>query len=248
MRLYLYLIPMNKKTVLAYTKSVKDNGITGAIASTEAVDRDGDVLVQAGWQLDNFLKNPVMLWSHNPFELPIGKVTKIGVEGTQLVFDAEFAIEENDHAKKVFDLMKGGFLNTFSVGFIPKEHKDGKITKMELLEISVVPIPANQEATVSREYKSFMQWELQKAGRVISEKNRTLLRASIDAMKGSIAALDELLSATEPEEKKTDEPDQSQKAKPKMVDPVMQALKVIDKAAEYLLQAEKSKSKGGEKK
>ena len=147
---------MKKKFVKAYVKEVKEDGriITGAIASTDSADRDGEILSSKGWNLDSFQKNPVLLWGHNSHELPIGKIINIKSTEGRLLFDAEFAVKENPFAEKVSKLMNGGFLNTFSVGFLPQEKEGDIFTKQELLEISVVNVPANPEATVSRELKS----------------------------------------------------------------------------------------------
>lgn len=127
------------------TKS--DKGTYRVLASTNAVDRQGDVVDQNGWELDNFLKNPVILWAHRYDELPVGKAVSIGkgVGGLELEF--EFASAEgNPKAQQVKTLFEEGFLNAVSVGFIPKERNGNIITRSELLEVSVVPVPANQEA------------------------------------------------------------------------------------------------------
>ena len=145
-----------KQYAKGYVAEVKGEDIIGAVASSGSMDRDGDIVMAAGWQLDNFKKNPVLLWAHDSRELPIGKITDIGILGNELRFNAQFASKESEFAKQVADLMKGGFLNAFSVGFMPKQFgPNGEINNMELLEISVVNVPANQEALTSREFKEF---------------------------------------------------------------------------------------------
>lgn len=149
---------MKKIYAKGFVKTIKENGIIeGAVASTGALDRDNEILDALGWELDNFRKAPRLLWSHKALDLPIGKVDEIMVDKStgDLVFNATFAEKENDFAKQVADLMRGGFLNTFSVGFIPKEKEGDRYIKQELIEISVVNIPANTEAMVSESYKSF---------------------------------------------------------------------------------------------
>lgn len=149
---------MSKIYAKGFVKRIKENGIIeGAVASTGALDRDGEILDALGWELDNFRKAPRLLWSHKALDLPIGKVDEVLIDKStgDLVFSATFAEKENDFAKQVADLMRGGFLNTFSVGFIPKEKEGDRYTKQELIEISVVNIPANTEAMVSDSYKSF---------------------------------------------------------------------------------------------
>lgn len=140
---------------------VKAGEITG-VASTEAVDRDGEVIKQNGWDLTNFNRNPVLMLMHNYQEFPVGKITEISVTGGQLTFKAIFT-EATQKAIEAYALVKEGILSAFSVGFIPREYdpKDNStITKAELLEISLVPVPANPEAIVLA--KGFKENEIAK--------------------------------------------------------------------------------------
>lgn len=43
------------------------------ILSNGAVDRDFDTVNPDGWELENFRKNPVVLWMHDMWELPVAK-------------------------------------------------------------------------------------------------------------------------------------------------------------------------------
>lgn len=136
-----------KKTYLRAIAKKAGDGIFSVLASTNAIDRQGDSVQQDGWDLENFKKNPVILWAHNYDELPIGKATELGVTVRGLEITFEFApAEANPKAAQVRKLMEEGFLNAVSVGFIPKERNGNIITRQELLELSVVPVPANQEA------------------------------------------------------------------------------------------------------
>lgn len=137
---------MQKTFIKGYvTKSAE--GKYKVLASTSAIDRQGDSIDQNGWDLVNFLKNPVMPWAHKYDELPVAKVTSIGVTDQGLEAEFEFApAEGNPKAQQIKTLYDEGYLNAVSVGFIPKERNGKTITKAELLEISIVPVPANQEA------------------------------------------------------------------------------------------------------
>jgi HK97 family phage prohead protease len=138
------------------------------IGTKESADRTGDVIEVDGWELDNFVKNPVFLWDHNPKEGPIGKVKQIIREGNALLFDVEFASKQvSEFADQVFKLFEAGFLNAVSVGFIPKSfepiiEEDGfmsglRFTKQELLELSAVSIPAHQDALTASAFKKALE-------------------------------------------------------------------------------------------
>lgn len=127
---------------------VKEDGVLQlGVATTDDIDRDGEVLTSDGWDLENFKSNPVLLWSHNPYDLPVGKVMEIWDDNGKKYFSAKFNMED-DFAVRVYKAYKGGFLNTFSVGFQVKEREGNRITRKELLEISAVSIPANPKAEV----------------------------------------------------------------------------------------------------
>lgn len=154
---------MEYKTYTVETKAIDaEKGIYEALISTESVDRDGDILKAEGADLTNFNKNPVVLFGHNYRDATavVGKALEVVKEAGQGIRARfQFADKETSpHADLVHRLWRGGFLNATSVGFIPNQHEarkdeDGNdteygrtYTEWELLEFSIVPVPANQEA------------------------------------------------------------------------------------------------------
>lgn len=131
-----------------------------AVISTDVIDRDGEVLTPKGAKTENFEKNPVVPWSHNTFDPPIGKALWIKVGTKKITAKVKFAM--TDLAEEVWQLFRGKFLRAFSVGFMPiKGHRptpdDIKknpdlaearfiFDEWELLEFSPVVVPANPEA------------------------------------------------------------------------------------------------------
>lgn len=142
---------------MALVKSVK-NDETGKktytfLATTEAVDRDGEIITLDGWDFAAFEANPVILDGHDYYsgcKAVVGRgVAPLRRTEKGWEIDVEFA--PTDEGKRVEMLVDGGFIKAVSVGFIPKkiERVKGeppKHTEKELLEISVVPIPSNRDA------------------------------------------------------------------------------------------------------
>ena len=135
------------------------------VASTANPDRYGDVVDQKGWDLRAYNRNPVVLFNHNPAQMPIGK-GKAYVENDQLMLEVEFD-QKDDMAKTIEQKVRDGFINAVSVGFqpsktiarssLPADHpyhgKSGSYFQAsELLEVSIVTIPANNEATLSKQF------------------------------------------------------------------------------------------------
>lgn len=161
---------MNKIFHIGSTFKAFDEGddlhIAG-MASTNSTDRVGDVIETEAWTkggLDNFLNNPVILFNHD-YNQPIGRAVQLGTNDNGLQLKAKIA----KSAGHVGELIKEGVLGAFSVGFRVKDAEymvetDGyKIKDAELLEVSVVTVPANQAATFSlaksfdseRDYEEF---------------------------------------------------------------------------------------------
>jgi hypothetical protein len=125
-------------------------------ASTEGVGRDGMVIEAAGWQLDNYRKNPVFLWAHDYFgeRLPIGRA-EVSTEAKHLVADVTFD-QQDEFARKVESKYRRGFLSAVSVGWNTMESQPGngkppRITKAELLDVSAVPVPGDPDALKERQ-------------------------------------------------------------------------------------------------
>jgi len=148
-----------RKAFVAEAKaSAEGERIIDFVISTDIVDRMGDTIAVDGWKFADYRKNPVVLWAHDSDMLPIGKASNVRVEDGKLKARTEFMPREmSPFADSVYRAIKGGFLNAVSVGFSPikyafSEEDDRSFgidfTEQELLEFSVVPIPANPEALV----------------------------------------------------------------------------------------------------
>lgn len=148
---------MNKQTVLTFEIVKQDTNGGEIMISTPSVDRDRDRVLPEGARIDNYMKNPVVQWGHNYHEpwATIGRTDalEIGTDGIKASFTFREAANDQDPLHIVKTLWDGGFVNTASVGFNPlpggyEENDEGgfDFTKWELLEWSLVPIPANQDA------------------------------------------------------------------------------------------------------
>ena len=60
------------KSVIDATKAASDSGNFEVVISTADIDRQGESINQAGWDLTNYLKNPIVLWAHDYYTFPIG--------------------------------------------------------------------------------------------------------------------------------------------------------------------------------
>lgn len=161
-----------KKQFDAILKTGEGNSRTITfIGSNEKEDRDGDTISLDGWVIDNYMKNPVVHYGHDWGAVPIARTKRIWKDKNlrALMFEIEFpTIEEissnpdtpSEHALRVdaiYNMAKLGYINAVSVGFRGLEREaiyaEGSnqilgwyFTKQELMELSLVDIPANPDA------------------------------------------------------------------------------------------------------
>ena len=159
-------------TFEAKSVSSKSKGLRIAgYANTTSKDRSGDVVTAEAWAkgVENFRKNPIMLYQHK-HDCPIGKFDKLVVDKKGIYVEGTVSeAAEKNHG--IHTLIKDGALKSFSVGFRVKDGKYNNqddsmlITDVELLEVSVVSVPCNQESLFSirksfdsaEDYKSFIK-------------------------------------------------------------------------------------------
>lgn len=133
------------------------------------LDRDSDTVNISGVDLSNFMKNPVVLFNHDRSKL-VGKAKNLNVESGRITAEIEFPEKGiSPMADEVAGMVEAGFLNAVSIGFAVKEwsfdeESDGfKFDETELLEISLVTIPANASALrITRSLESKRHKKLKK--------------------------------------------------------------------------------------
>lgn len=161
-------------TAKAADQDGEDSVTIEGYASTNDVDRVGDVVPTSVWEkgLTNYLKNPIILAYHN-HQMPVGKMVEHRVDERGLWIKATIS----DAADNVYKLIKKGILSAFSIGFRVKDAEYNSaaevflIKDLELHEISVVSIPANQNTlfSLSKAFDSAEEFELFKQQFAVSD-------------------------------------------------------------------------------
>lgn len=168
----LYINSAFTKEINSTTDNMESIFIEG-YASTVDVDRSGDVVPASVWKagMENYLKNPIILCQHNHDE-PIGRMVEHRMDARGLYIKARISA-----AAEVFSLIKDEVLTAFSIGFkiLDAEYNSAAevfvVKELELIEISVVSVPCNQNTlfnlskafTNAEEYNSFKAQFIPKA-------------------------------------------------------------------------------------
>lgn len=182
--------------------------IASATITTNDVDRQNESIEPDGMSLANYMSNPVVLYGHTYSgieSIPVGRATSLEIvhEGDKKAIRAQWEWQQDDVTPFITAVKKSwerGFINTVSVGFMANEYQDNVIAKSELLEFSIVPVPANPMALrlngfTDAEVKALgvdvtpetLIADLEtmvttKEGRVLSAKNYELTTNAIDAL------------------------------------------------------------------
>ena len=164
---------ISKMFTTAYTKEINEEERTLiAWGSKAIIDRDREIIRGDAWDLKSYKKHPIILLSHQYQDLWIGKALWVETSNEGLRFEAKFAT--NRVSQEAFQLVRDTGIAAFSVGFIPKKWEDKIVknmtdeelemikgaglkgddkvriyTKCELLEISLVSVPACPTATLT---------------------------------------------------------------------------------------------------
>lgn len=135
--------------------SASPDGTLDFVLSDDTVDRYGDIIDAKGWVLTNFKKNPIALFGHSS-SFPIGTWANLRIEGKKLVGTLRLAARGTSaRLDELISLVEQGILRAVSVGFRPieweaidkeKPYAGQRYLKQELLETSLVSVPANPAA------------------------------------------------------------------------------------------------------
>ncbi len=143
--------------VVTEARQAEDGSAHRMVIAANELSRNGDELNLRGISFKNYRKNPVVLWAHDSYKgIPIAKTVKIGHdEQGRIVADFEFN-SDDEFAARVENAWNGGFIRGASIRYMPTkvvevrneagEVERVRIEESELLEWSLVPVPADPDS------------------------------------------------------------------------------------------------------
>lgn len=165
---------MNRAYSVLEIKSVNDGErVIRGVATTPTPDRMGDIVDPLGVTF----KNPLaLLWQHRS-DQPVGTVkfdkpTKAGITFEATIADISEPGTLKDRLDEAWQSVKTGLVRAVSIGFRALEYSfmdEGGIRFIasEVLELSLVTIPANADATIN-EIRSIDTAQLASTGKELA--------------------------------------------------------------------------------
>ena len=201
-----------EKLYKSFELKAGENGIVEGYASTwtKTPDSYGDIVIKGAFtetlKKRKATGHPFPLCFNHDFDQIIGAVFEAEEDDYGLKIRGSFLNTPSAQEKR--ELVKEGIVWQFSFAYsvlgaeapTEEEKKQGivqKLTKLDLYEVSLVPVPANQTAIVT-EVKNDEEVEI-KAGRRNSAKDEELIRDAISALQALLDTAEEDQGEDEPE-------------------------------------------------
>lgn len=143
-------VKLNLTFEASKTKALGD-GVLEAVITTSSIDRYNESIATDGIDVSAYMNNPVVLYGHDYSGLPIGKTLKLTQMKNKIKAQFELAVNEFPFAATVYALVQAGYLNAVSIGGRVREWSEDykTILQMEMVEFSIVAVPANPEALIT---------------------------------------------------------------------------------------------------
>ena len=145
----------SREVVLERRESPTQGAYRATIFVNERARQGPDLSIE-GLQTENYMRNPVVLWSHDmsgkteSAGLPIGRTNRMTQADGKIEVDFEF-ITDDPFADRVRNAWDKGFLQAASVSWLPLESEQGedgnqRDIRSDLLEWSIVSVPSDPDA------------------------------------------------------------------------------------------------------
>lgn len=173
----------------AVNATTSDNKIHG-IANSLTMSRSGDLITKQAVEPVIGQKVPLLM-SHDWSSMPIGEATMTGIDETGLLYEG-LVFDSVPNKDQILQGINSGVLFV-SVGLqVESFDSEGAITGMDLLELSITPVPADSHATITQQLKE----------QNMEQETETQAVATIDDVLTAIsdlsAKVDDVLKAVAP--------------------------------------------------
>jgi hypothetical protein len=162
-----------------------DSHLFSATISSDALDRDDEVLLPTGMDATEFMRSGPVAWNHD-YDRPVAVPSSIKADGRNITAKASFMRRPKDYVGDFFpdfarafvsQMVAAGMRPGVSVGFIPMESRNPSKkdieqygdqirrvhSKWKLLEWSIAPVQSNPEAVVTAVGKGLIRRDIAKA-------------------------------------------------------------------------------------
>ncbi len=197
-------------TLITQAQTETNDGTIKGVANSLTRTRSGITVTQEAGKKVIGQKVPLLL-SHDWSSMPIGEATMTNVDDNGLAYSGSI-FESVANRQQILDGINAGVLSV-SIGFgVGEIDEDNNIDDIDLLELSVTPVPADPKATITQSLEIIKQENIRMADQpatTSSDDKQPTIQDVLDAIADVKKDLDVFVKSQEPADN-SDTPDNSQ--------------------------------------
>lgn len=148
-------------TLITQAQTETNNGVIKGVANSLTRTRSGITVTQEAGKKVIGQKVPLLL-SHDWSSMPIGEATMTNVDDNGLAYSGSI-FESVANRQQILDGINAGVLSV-SIGFgVGEIDENNNIDDIDLLELSVTPVPADPKATITQSLEIIKQENIKMA-------------------------------------------------------------------------------------
>ena len=194
-------------TLITQAQTETNDGIIKGVANSLTRTRSGITVTQEAGKKVIGKKVPLLL-SHDWSSMPIGEATMTSVDDDGLAYSGSI-FESVSNRQQILDGINAGVLSV-SIGFgVGEIDENNNIDDIDLLELSVTPVPADPKATITQSLEIIKQENIKMADQepvAPTDDNQPTIQDVLDAIADVKTELANFIKSQEPKDK----PDDSQ--------------------------------------
>lgn len=198
-------------TLITQAQTETNNGTIKGVANSLTRTRSGITVTQEAGKKVIGKKVPLLL-SHDWSSMPIGEATMTNVDDNGLAYSGSI-FESVANRQQILDGINAGVLSV-SIGFgVGEIDENNNIDDIDLLELSVTPVPADPKATITQSLEIIKQENIKMADQAPvttpADDKQPTVQDVLDAVSELKADLDNFIKSQEPKDNQYT-PDDSQ--------------------------------------
>lgn len=187
-------------TLITQAQTETNNGVIKGVANSLTRTRSGITVTQEAGKKVIGQKVPLLL-SHDWSSMPIGEATMTSVGDEGLAYSGSI-FESVSNRQQILDGINAGVLSV-SIGFgVGEIDENNNIDDIDLLELSVTPVPADPKATITQSLEIIKQENIKMADQepvsTPTDDKQPTLQDVLDAIAGVKKDLDTFVKSQEP--------------------------------------------------
>ena len=198
-------------TLITQAQTETNDGIIKGVANSLTRTRSGITVTQEAGKKVIGKKVPLLL-SHDWSSMPIGEATMASVDDKGLAYSGSI-FESVSNRQQILDGIHAGVLSV-SIGFgVGEIDENNNIDDIDLLELSITPVPADPKATITQSLEIIKQENITMADQepvaTPTDDKQPTIQDVLDAISDVKKDLADFIKSPEPKDN-PDNPDDSQ--------------------------------------